>query len=142
MTQCIEFKGSITKSGYGMQYSPETMQSARSHRVAYCQHHKLKLSDIKGKMVLHTCDNRPCINPEHLYLGTHQDNMDDKVSRDRSHRGRDTTFSKLNEEDVLAIRAKYQKGVAGRNQPALAKEYGVSQPTISKIVLRRDWSWI
>lgn len=142
MEGCIEWTGSIHANGYGQRYSRETKNTVRAHRAAYCEYHGLKLADIKGKMVLHKCDNRPCVNPEHLYLGDHAQNMADRSNRKRQVVGSRTGRSKLSQEQVEEIRSTYQKGVKPYDQPSLAKAYGVSQATISKIVLNKDWRHI
>lgn len=73
-TPCIEFQGFRDAAGYGM------VGSKRAHRTAF----QLATGiDPTGLLVCHHCDNPPCINPEHLYLGTHQDNANDKVARNR-----------------------------------------------------------
>ena len=76
----------------------------------------------EGKHVLHTCDKRNCINPEHLYLGTHKDNMRDMAMRNRG-------TSKLTPDDVRDIRAK--EDVYTRQE--MAKHYNVCPQLIGKI---------
>jgi hypothetical protein len=77
--------------------------------------------------VLHRCDNPPCINPDHLFLGTHADNMRDMVSKERGH----NPNVKLNAIDVSRIRQLY---ATGRMQGSLALEFGVTQSAISRVV--------
>lgn len=85
-------------------------------------------------MVCHKCDNPACVNPQHLFLGTHQDNMDDMVKKGRSPRNKPTLGktlkSKLSESQVRSIRSD------GRKLKDIAKEYGVSFQLISRIRLR------
>lgn len=97
--------------------------------------------------VCHTCDNRMCVNPGHLFLGTAADNMNDKVVKGRHRRGtpnprrgEDAPGAKLTNERVLEIRARYVPHRVSQYQ--LAKEYGVSQPTIGKIVRGEYWRHI
>ena len=106
----------------------------RHSRFVYCQHHKLALEDIEGKVVRHTCDNPQCVNPAHLVLGTQQDNIRDKVERDRQQKGEAVPNSKLTAERVLAIRARVRDDYA-----TLATEFGVSKQTICDIMARRSW---
>jgi len=93
-----------------------------------------------GLHVLHQCDNPRCINPGHLFLGTHDDNMADKRAKKRgksiSRPGTKNPAAKLNETQVLAIRAD------ARSQVAIAAEYGVSQMMISCIKRRTKWTHI
>lgn len=88
--------------------------------------------------VLHKCDKRNCINPDHLFLGTHQDNMDDKVRKGRSSRmlGTQHPMSKLNEVEVRMIRR--LKGEI--TQEKLGAIFGVDRSTIGKIQAGTIWS--
>lgn len=85
--------------------------------------------------LLHHCDNPPCVNPEHLYIGTRQDNMRDKVDRNRTHKGQDSALSKLTDAQVLEIRR--LRGVVVASE--LAKRFGVSQNYIYQIQRREVW---
>jgi hypothetical protein len=101
----------------------------------------LDLDSIKDLCVLHSCDNPPCHNPDHLFLGTHQDNADDKMAKGRWRggdcKGEKNSNSKLTWKKVEEIRARYIPGVV--TQAVLAKEYGVSVPQISYIVNNKKW---
>ena len=101
----------------------------RHHRLTYALHNNIDPDDMKNLVVMHTCDNPPCINPDHLRLGTHQDNMTDKINKKR-HK------TKLTEQQVLDIRASNKSGVE------LGNEYGVTKATISDIRLRKIWRHI
>ena len=93
----------------------------------------------KGMIVRHKCDNPSCINPEHLEIGTHQDNSNDKVSRGRHKGGKGEThgMAKLTKELVEEIRNKYIPYKV--MQKDLAIEYGVSKRTIQAIVRKEIW---
>jgi len=104
-----------------------------AHRAAYLRHHNLRWEQIKGRVVRHTCDNPPCINPEHLVLGSHHDNMQDMVKRGRS-------TSALTEEAVRHIRSSYIPRNKEYSARALARKYGVTDTAIRQIVLRKRWS--
>ena len=84
---CWEWAGSKNPCGYGHYRAPRcgrAKTNIRSHRVAY----ELRVGPIpRGLHVLHTCDNRACCNPAHLWLGTHADNMRDKGEKGRAFRG-------------------------------------------------------
>lgn len=82
------------------------------------------IDDLNGKCVLHQCDNPICINPTHLFLGTHADNVRDKVKKGRAY--------KLSQEQVRDIRSRYASG--NITQGALAKIFGVTILHIHKIV--------
>lgn len=109
-----------------------------AHRFSWLIHH----GEIpSGAHVLHHCDNPACVNPSHLYLGDHKQNMSDKVARGRCNAacGEGNGFSKLTEHDVRRIRARYSEGA---RQVDLARDFNVYQTTISKIVTRKQWSHI
>lgn len=111
------------------------------HRVAYAVHHNVPVDTLEGQVVRHTCDNPRCINPEHLLLGSHQDNMDDMKQRGRSGKiaGSDHVNAVLTDDDVLYIREHYSfrsKIYSGR---ALASKFGVDTSTISRVVNGVTW---
>lgn len=118
------------REGYGKIKSDGKMRQA--HRVSY----ELHRGEIPGGMfVCHHCDNRSCVNPEHLFLGSHVDNMEDMKSKARQQIGTKNCQAKLTEADILAIRA-----ARGAPQPELARAYGVSQSHISDIQTGRKWA--
>ena len=140
MQSCLEHK----QKGIGLGYASTSRQgkSYWMHRVVYCEHNNLPIDSIAGQVVRHTCDNARCIRPEHLMLGTHQDNMSDMTTRDRQAKGELQGASKLTAEQVLEIRARYVPRLKGADQRALAKLYGVAQTTIGCIIRREIWSHV
>lgn len=94
----------------------------------------------EGMLVCHRCDNARCVNPEHLFLGTVQDNNRDMYSKGRHIFGVTSPKSKLNDEKVREIRRKYIRGVRGYHR--LGREYGVSYDTISKIIKGYTWKHV
>jgi hypothetical protein len=94
-----------------------------------------------GMHVLHRCDNPNCVRPDHLFLGTHRDNMLDMFAKGRRRilRGSEQGLAKLCEQDILLIRRKYS---AGARQIDLAKEFNVDQTSISRIVLYKSWKHV
>lgn len=91
--------------------------------------------------VCHVCDKPPCCNPDHLFIGTQKDNIQDCVRKKRHRpsfcRGEDAGPSKLTWAEVESIRYQYDKGL--KTQIELAEEFGVIQPTISQICRRVTW---
>lgn len=132
---CVEWTKSKDACGYGRAWFDGKPLGA--HRLAYCQAHGLKPADIAGQVVRHTCDNPACINPEHLVLGSHADNMRDM--RDRF-RGRSGNARKLSDEDVRAIRrlfVQYPRGGKGpfpNGGADLARRFGVKVGTVQQII--------
>ena len=108
------------------------------HRIVYCLVNKIDLQSIKGLVVRHKCDNPSCINPDHLELGTQQDNVNDRESRGRGadHVGAAHPRTKFTDEDIKFIRA------ANINNKLLAAQYGVSVSTIVKIIAKINWKHI
>lgn len=104
-------------------------------RVAYL----LCTGDIPDDIcVLHTCDNPSCINPEHLFLGTFQDNTDDMINKNRKPLGEEATQNSLTEEMVRNIREE----IKYVSQSILAKRYKVTKSAIKHITKNRSWKHI
>lgn len=109
-------------------------KSTYLHRASY-QTYK---GDIpKGMEVMHICDNPICCNPEHLKLGTHKENNDDKVNKNRQLKGSDVGNSVLKEEDVLNIVKMCSQGMFEKD---IAKIFNVSRGTIHAIKRGKIWS--
>ncbi len=112
-----------------------------AHRIAWMIVHGSEPPNNQN--VLHRCDNPPCVNPEHLFIGTQLDNVLDaeaKGRRDglhRSKRGELSNFAKITEADVREIRLMAAKGF---RQQAIADKFGISRPAISLIVTRKNWA--
>lgn len=92
-----------------------------------------------GLRCLHRCDNPPCVNPAHLFLGTNADNSADMVFKDRHTRGSRHPHAKLSENDVADIRRLFRDG---EMRTSLARRYGVSISLVCKIVARLAWKHV
>ena len=125
MSECIEYIGARNAHGYGWR----TIHGKQMHasRAAWIEANG-KIPD--GKQVLHRCDNRACINIDHLYIGTVSDNM-----KDRAVRGRCKTH-KLTPKIAAEIRFRYK---SGETQANLAREYQLSSGYLSELVNGRYW---
>jgi len=93
-----------------------------------------------GMHVLHHCDNGWCVNPAHLFLGTHQDNMADRRAKGREARGSTLPRTRLTVQIVREIRTRHAAG--GITQRALADEFGITENHVSHIVTHRRWKYV
>jgi hypothetical protein len=133
--ECWEWPLSHHDGGYGRVRHGSI--EYRAHRLSYEIHHG-PIPD--GLCVCHTCDNRLCVNPAHLFLGTDRDNSDDKVAKNRQGRGNRMPHAKLNDEAVRQIRNLFATG--NYLQRRLAEIFGVNDATIADVVNRRTWKHI
>jgi hypothetical protein len=92
-----------------------------------------------GLQVLHSCDNRRCVEPAHLRYGTHAENMADRAARDRTARGERHGQHKLSADAVREIRGRV---ASGEKQSDLAHEFGVYFSTVWKVVHGETWGWV
>lgn len=92
-----------------------------------------------GLFVCHRCDNPPCVNPAHLFLGTQEDNVADRDAKNRTARGESQGGAKLTDDTAREILDMLADGIS---QTALAKEYGITQGAISHMVCGRTWNHI
>ena len=135
---CWIWIGSRNNDGYGQIFADKTRKVVRANRLSY----KLYKGDISNNMcVLHKCDNPPCVNPEHLFLGTVKDNMKDMKLKGRGIKacGENQHCSKFTNEQVISIRKRLDEGA--RNSD-IAKEFNVNVTTIEKIKYRKSWKHI
>ena len=137
---CWEWAAFRQHQGYGQFHTGREgdRKMSYAHRVAY----EIYVGPIpKGLLVLHRCDNPPCVRPEHLFVGTTMDNIRDRDAKGRQNgpKGETHHSAKLTAKDVREIRRRSHAFGEGIE---LAMEFGVSNCTISKIVLRRTWKSI
>jgi hypothetical protein len=134
-TNCILWPFHISVWGYGRVYHPALKRQASAHRAAY----ELASAPIpEGLFVCHRCDVRACINPAHLFLGTPQDNMDDKVAKGRQ--------SKLSGELAGAAHLKqhqvdqmYRLYESGYTEQQIGDMFGVGRENVSCIIRGETW---
>lgn len=115
--RCIEYSGYISNAGYGLDYDPTTQKTISAHRLAFRNAY-----GYLPKVVMHKCDNKKCINPEHLQAGNQSDNIKDCIAK-----GRYTYSRKLTEEQVKLILKD------NRPQRVIANDFKVSQKTIINV---------
>lgn len=135
--ECWEWSGSRKRRGYGQFHLGDRIQAA--HRVSA----RIAGMGIKNLCVCHRCDNPPCVNPRHLFVGTNADNVRDRNKKGRTRtgrvRGEKHGAAKLTREQVLEIRRCLENG---ENQTRLARRFGVARVTIYFIKNRETWSHI
>lgn len=141
--------------------------ASRFHKTSYGQFrgagdvlaHRFSYRFFKGRipvglLVLHSCDNPGCVNPNHLFLGTSKDNTADMIAKgrrgafslgpgDRACKGEDHGQAVLTEQDVATIRSLYRRvSYHGSNARQLALEFGVNQNQITRIVKGKRWKHV
>lgn len=150
---CWLWTGKKVGMGYG------SFAHGKHHAVKHYRAHRLSYEWAYGSIpaglnVLHDCDNPACVRPDHLKLGTHQDNMDDKVRKGRQAKGMNTSVylypehrargersgqANLSDIKVLAIRAEYANG---HSMSGIARQFAVSVGCINFVVKRKTWKHI
>lgn len=133
---CWEWQGGKYYNGYGQFY--ERPNKTTAHRFSY----KLFFGSVPEELkVCHWCDNRSCVRPSHLFLGTQKDNMQDMISKGRRvhspRKGEANGMAKIGEKEVKAIREEYSKG--GISARKLGSKFNISESQTLRIVNRESW---
>ena len=129
-TGCWEWLGSKSVAGYG-RIKFDGRYWATHRLMAH-----LKIDDVdENSIVCHRCDNPSCLNPEHLFIGTQKDNVNDRDAKGRRNqaRGERQGSAKLTEDQVKAIR------LDTRKQSVIAKEYGSTRTHVGNLKANRAW---
>lgn len=130
--ECWLWTGGKDGCGYG--YIHYGGQQQRTSRVSFQMAHG---PIPPGQCVCHRCDNPACVNPAHLFLGTHAENMRDSVVKRRMHPGERHISAKLTDEQVMEIRRKW---AAGATSTEIAAEYGLNRGTVSSLGAGKHWT--
>lgn len=135
---CWEWVAAKFRRGYG-QFMWASRYYATPQGAHRCAWEMTRGAIPAGSHVLHSCDNRGCVNPSHLFIGTHDDNMADAAQKGRLHRSRPSRH-KFTPAQIEDIRARVAAGPRG-TATALASEYGVTRAHISQLVhgIRRQY---
>lgn len=124
------------KDKYGRGYIPFNNGTLLASRASYMVHY----GEIpRGMCVCHKCDNYGCVNPDHLFLGTHRENADDREMKKRGAKGERIANSKLTRQKVLEIRVLKESGMT---QQKIATQFNVSQSAVGRILTGKTWRHI
>lgn len=140
---CWGWKGPIDHGGYPVMSCKRSIGPDRGHKASWVIH---KGPLKKGKHICHSCDNPICTNPDHLWIGTHKENNDDKIKKGRAnwvkppHKpGSLNGSSKLKEEQVIEIKKLLDEG---KSCYSIGPLFGVSKQTILRIKKGTHWSHV
>lgn len=140
MSGCWLWFGGFQTNPAGMRYGTLSYggQKWRAHRLSY---EAFREPIPAGLYVCHSCDNSLCVNPEHLFVGTHQDNVDDRErkGRNRPPRGEACGASKITQEIAAHI-----KWLLARGEPkrVIAAKFNISRRTVQSISAGTNWSYV
>lgn len=132
---CMEWQGGINRDGYGACSAYGLFKSQSVHREV----HRMQTGETPA-VVMHTCDNRRCINPKHLVGGTPEANMLDKLAKHRQAKGEANGRAKLTPENVLEIRSKWDSKSCTYKE--LCVMFGVSRATVWRVLSGKNWRHI
>ena len=144
MNACIISTYAVGSNGYPRKNNAKGVP-IHHHRLVYAEVHGLNMdTDMKGLVVMHTCDNPRCINPDHLRLGTQQENIDDMHAKGRQYTGKRGVLpgatnpaAKLTEEQVIEIYTDKRS-----SQKELAAKFGVTKSLVQKIQYNIGWTHV
>lgn len=127
---CWPWGGAPDKDGYGQIWDGPAGKMKRAHKISAEIHH----GPAHGRIVMHSCDNPSCCNPNHLSYGTNADNVADKISKNRHAKGERQGHSKLTEAQVAAIRSRADEGYR-----KLCDEFQLAPSTVYRIWHGQAW---
>ena len=128
---CWEWVGKIERGGYARVRLENSRERVLVHRLSW----EMKNGPIpEGMLILHKCDNRKCVNPDHLYVGTYQNNTDDMLERGRANKARGERHgrAKLTDDQFHQLVSDYNAG--GVTQKQLASKYGLHPIYVNKLL--------
>lgn len=123
--ECILWQKAKNKAGYGITW----------HNNKWAYAHRAVMNAKKGEVVLHTCDNPSCVNPEHLIIGTSKQNSQDMVSKNRQAKGEKAGSAKLTKAQVIEIRT-YKNKLPSRKVAVL---FSISKTNVLDIWKNKIW---
>ncbi len=134
---CWIWVGSTNNRGYGTFWNGKVADFAHHFSWEIANHQTIP----NGSFILHSCDNPSCVNPSHLRLGSHKDNMEDMLSKGRQRvpKGEESGRCKYSEKIIRAIRF---RAANGENTKILEKEFNISRQYLKDIIDRKYWKHI
>lgn len=133
---CWNWIGGVDKVGYGRIWDMRVKGNSNyAHRVSY----ELHYADPGDMLVCHKCDNRKCVNPEHFFLGTRKDNMDDKVEKNRQSMGEYSGRNKLTDAQVISI---YSLCDTELTQKEIGIMFKIDASCVSDIKNHKSWKHV
>lgn len=136
LDECWAWQRGTTSGGYGSLVNPMTGRRTTAHRLAY----ELKHGPVSKELVVcHSCDNRICCNPHHLWVGTQADNIRDMVQKGRNLVGDAAGAHKLTLEGVKSIFALYE---AGEGMAEIGRRVGIGEVQVGRILSGKQWKHI
>lgn len=138
VSECWNWKGLTFEKGYGQFHNSKLNGGVplAASRASWMIHNG---PIAKGLFVCHRCDNRRCVNPKHLFLGTQKENMEDCASKRRVNHGEDRPQAKLTDEKVAEARRLRQEGIGWIK---LAVQFGVTKNCIRSAIQGQTWSHV
>lgn len=130
---CWNWTASVDGGGYGQIKIPKQRHQVKAHKLSHLIHYG---QSQDGLMVCHTCDNRRCVNPSHLFLGTSSDNLTDMANKKRHLYGEKNAQHRLTEVQVHEI---FDRRAGGKAMAAIASEFGVGTMTVQRILTGQRW---
>lgn len=131
--ECWNYVAGVDKDGYGQFWDSDNNKQTKAHRYSA----EIHLGKQDGMCVCHTCDNPLCVNPKHLFYGTHQDNIKDKINKNRQAKGEMQGHHKLTNDQIVSI-----KNRMNENYKKLCQEFNVVPSTIYRIWRNDTWKHI
>lgn len=134
-TQCREWQGNVDKDGYGK--ITHNYRTIRPHRAIFEDFYTVRLR--ADQQLNHKCDNRRCCNALHLYIGTQQQNIEDRDRKNHQAKGEQNGNTSLKGEDVRKIRLLHGEG---KSLGQIQKILNIPKSTIFGITSRKNWGWL
>lgn len=133
---CWEWQGALHENGYGAFWDGRNQVKAHRFSYQYFTGRKIKPQYV----IMHTCDNPKCVNPNHLVMGTHKENSQDSVNKGRNCRGEKCHSSIVKEDDAIKIISEYRKPFTMKDEcKRLSEKYNLTWRIVQHIIRGTTW---